>query len=125
MNKKLPGRKQIIGGLLFFFLTLFSNNVISQVTDSCLFRTNVVKKLTNITLVPNVEVSPGPGRFYGYVEYKPANYDPSKKYGLIMFFHGMSGDRKSTRLNSSHVKIAYAVFCLKKKKYKLSDKRLN
>src|SRR6266699_7228674 len=29
-------------------------------------------------------------------------------------------DRKSTRLNSSHVRISYAVFCLKKKK-KLSD----
>src|SRR5690606_40505568 len=28
------------------------------------------------------------------------------------------GDRKSTRLNSSHVKISYAVFCLKKKKQK-------
>src|SRR5690625_2801961 len=27
-------------------------------------------------------------------------------------------DRKSTRLNSSHVAISYAVFCLKKKKYK-------
>src|SRR5690606_41987057 len=36
--------------------------------------------------------------------------------------HGQAGDpdrivdRKSTRLNSSHVKISYAVFCLKKKK---------
>src|SRR5204862_8258690 len=28
------------------------------------------------------------------------------------------GDRKSTRLNSSHVEISYAVFCLKKKKQK-------
>src|SRR5690554_7421428 len=28
-------------------------------------------------------------------------------------------DRKSTRLNSSHVRISYAVFCLKKKKTKL------
>src|SRR5437870_6671740 len=28
------------------------------------------------------------------------------------------GDRKSTRLNSSHVAISYAVFCLKKKKNK-------
>src|SRR5690606_41788556 len=27
----------------------------------------------------------------------------------------LSADRKSTRLNSSHVKISYAVFCLKKK----------
>src|SRR5690606_41571671 len=30
---------------------------------------------------------------------------------------GPSGDRKSTRLNSSHVKISYAVFCLKTKKH--------
>src|SRR3989475_3386600 len=29
---------------------------------------------------------------------------------------GRSGDRKSTRLNSSHSQISYAVFCLKKKK---------
>src|SRR5438067_10214248 len=29
-------------------------------------------------------------------------------------------DRKSTRLNSSHVSISYAVFCLKKKKKKTS-----
>src|SRR5690606_41743833 len=33
------------------------------------------------------------------------------------FLRMMSQDRKSTRLNSSHVKISYAVFCLKKKKY--------
>src|SRR2546427_3970637 len=30
--------------------------------------------------------------------------------------HRMLGDRKSTRLNSSHSQISYAVFCLKKKK---------
>src|SRR5690606_41555196 len=30
--------------------------------------------------------------------------------------HQHKQDRKSTRLNSSHVKISYAVFCLKKKK---------
>src|SRR2546430_11771556 len=29
---------------------------------------------------------------------------------------GFAGDRKSTRLNSSHSQISYAVFCLKKKK---------
>src|SRR5690606_41499698 len=32
-------------------------------------------------------------------------------------------DRKSTRLNSSHVKISYAVFCLKKKKKKGSTNK--
>src|SRR2546422_2034462 len=31
-------------------------------------------------------------------------------------------DRKSTRLNSSHGYISYAVFCLKKKKKKVKDK---
>src|SRR5204862_6492047 len=31
-------------------------------------------------------------------------------------------DRKSTRLNSSHVEISYAVFCLKKKKKNPADK---
>src|SRR5690349_24249487 len=35
-----------------------------------------------------------------------------------------NGDRKSTRLNSSHVEISYAVFCLKKKnKMRLPQKR--
>src|SRR2546426_3701010 len=34
-------------------------------------------------------------------------------------------DRKSTRLNSSHLVISYAVFCLKKKKKKKEDERWN
>src|SRR2546430_8593007 len=33
---------------------------------------------------------------------------------------GLSEDRKSTRLNSSHSQISYAVFCLKKKKKNIS-----
>src|SRR5690242_14787496 len=37
-------------------------------------------------------------------------------------FHDQRQDRKSTRLNSSHMSISYAVFCLKKKK-KTKDKR--
>src|SRR2546422_5309706 len=35
---------------------------------------------------------------------------------------GIAGDRKSTRLNSSHGYISYAVFCLKKKKKKTIEK---
>src|SRR5438034_3355045 len=34
-------------------------------------------------------------------------------------------DRKSTRLNSSHTVISYAVFCLKKKKKKIRRKKKN
>src|SRR5437868_10314581 len=37
----------------------------------------------------------------------------------------LKGDRKSTRLNSSHVSISYAVFCLKKKKNKLDNANEN
>src|SRR3712207_8020704 len=43
--------------------------------------------------------------------------------GLIhppgVFLGGCAEDRKSTRLNSSHANISYAVFCLKKKKHVL------
>src|SRR5690625_6805451 len=41
-----------------------------------------------------------------------------KRTGVLMRLVGKDdfvGDRKSTRLNSSHVAISYAVFCLKKK----------
>src|SRR5437773_6598698 len=36
---------------------------------------------------------------------------------------GTNRDRKSTRLNSSHITISYAVFCLKKKKNKKNKKQ--
>src|SRR5207302_11156830 len=63
--------------------------------------------------------------------YFDTGFDPALRAWLArpagrLFFAGehtsirwqgyMNGDRKSTRLNSSHVKISYAVFCLKKKK---------
>src|SRR5438045_9122003 len=40
-------------------------------------------------------------------------------YAAMVLRHYGGEDRKSTRLNSSHLGISYAVFCLKKKKYKL------
>src|SRR5439155_16126994 len=43
------------------------------------------------------------------VNWIPINYSLNGEFGAV-------GDRKSTRLNSSHVAISYAVFCLKKKK---------
>src|SRR5690606_40883970 len=43
---------------------------------------------------------------------------PSKRLQRIAdYVRAQAEDRKSTRLNSSHVKISYAVFCLKKKKH--------
>src|SRR5690625_448066 len=54
-------------------------------------------------------------------ELEPEEHEPSaeeqarwKRDGLLYELDAI--DRKSTRLNSSHVAISYAVFCLKKKK---------
>src|SRR5690606_41279993 len=46
-----------------------------------------------------------------------ANYADLASFAIRHFptLFVLNGDRKSTRLNSSHVKISYAVFCLKKK----------
>src|SRR2546422_1532626 len=44
-----------------------------------------------------------------------------EKTALVAHHPGPSVDRKSTRLNSSHGYISYAVFCLKKKKKKHKD----
>src|SRR6266496_4739027 len=47
----------------------------------------------------------------------PPQRDPHCERPSTAFGTG-NADRKSTRLNSSHVEISYAVFCLKKKKKK-------
>src|SRR5690606_39311553 len=47
-----------------------------------------------------------------YAELDPRLFSYNSKHGWCP---DCVGDRKSTRLNSSHVKISYAVFCLKKK----------
>src|SRR2546430_12220708 len=39
------------------------------------------------------------------------------QYGTLAALERQLKDRKSTRLNSSHSQISYAVFCLKKKKH--------
>src|SRR5215469_12855795 len=53
-------------------------------------------------------IGPLAGRLQG-----PAGHLPGRR---VHDQRLQTGDRKSTRLNSSHVEISYAVFCLKKKK---------
>src|SRR3989440_1177599 len=48
--------------------------------------------------------------------YSPLPAVPHDCYGRILANTFCTADRKSTRLNSSHDQISYAVFCLKKKK---------
>src|SRR5690606_40284281 len=76
---------------------------------------------------------PAPGRVAGHEQVLRCGGFP---YHLGLLGHdghprpaGQGGgghrDRKSTRLNSSHVKISYAVFCLKKKKTQLRPHTLS
>src|SRR2546430_7438489 len=46
----------------------------------------------------------------------PAEMDVGETSAVVLMSLILSLDRKSTRLNSSHSQISYAVFCLKKKK---------
>src|SRR2546427_10238354 len=66
-----------------------------------------------IVAVASRAVVPPAGGFIAYTVAKAA---------VIAFVQALAvetrGDRKSTRLNSSHSQISYAVFCLKKKKHK-------
>src|SRR5690349_23797440 len=65
----------------------------------------------------------GTGRIIGLDEHADVSMAIQGAVGLPESAEGgaNSGDRKSTRLNSSHVEISYAVFCLKKKKNKMTS----
>src|SRR5690606_40079802 len=57
------------------------------------------------------EQRPGLGQLAGAAPRRRQHLVPEPQRAAC---HPRRGDRKSTRLNSSHVKISYAVFCLKK-----------
>src|SRR3712207_8235386 len=56
----------------------------------------------------------------GMTQTGETSYGTAEEWMLVM-----KRDRKSTRLNSSHANISYAVFCLKKKKYKIDTTTLH
>src|SRR5690349_23393515 len=59
------------------------------------------------------------GASFGYQTIKKEFAEvKSRKVRKLLEVKHIETDRKSTRLNSSHVEISYAVFCLKKKKKK-------
>src|SRR5262245_65153009 len=70
-----------------------------------------------------------PGGATGQPIYARVKTDNDGRYRFMRLaegnysIHAVSGDRKSTRLNSSHLGISYAVFCLKKKKKKTKKKQ--
>src|SRR5258708_25228212 len=77
-----------------------------------LFRSLVVAR---IRVADHADAAIGPGLPPGPFDGK----GPSRTYAGVKHLVIPRGDRKSTRLNSSHQIISYAVFCLKKKKRNL------
>src|SRR2546430_5985367 len=81
------------------------------------------------TLFRSLRPNPYNGRMANHPDYDPF-WAEAQELDFSIGFH--EGDRKSTRLNSSHSQISYAVFCLKKKNNSLyisrslnSDRSIN
>src|SRR5437588_924248 len=93
---------------LFPYTTLFRSTTINQVVE----RLGPYSRVRGEDNMSALEYDLP----YGSVIIIPAHpLEPSSRVRSIRFYL----DRKSTRLNSSHTVISYAVFCLKKKKNKI------
>src|SRR3712207_7425478 len=76
-----------------------------QRLNSIMHKLVKIAEIYNVAIIVTNQVQSTPDTFFG---------DPTKPAGGNVIGH--ASDRKSTRLNSSHANISYAVFCLKKKK---------
>src|SRR5437870_6463479 len=65
-------------------------------------------------LVDSEPVQTTPGRIVNLTAVLAPNARAAAEYYPAIYWFSLLQDRKSTRLNSSHVAISYAVFCLKK-----------
>src|SRR5690349_22347067 len=89
-----------------------------RATDSFFFFFLMLRRPPRSTLFPYTTLFRSPTSIQttlypsGKVNLVTKSYDTGLGAGAPIF----GKDRKSTRLNSSHVEISYAVFCLKKKK---------
>src|SRR5699024_12248917 len=89
---------------LFPYTTLFRSSGVCNVSRPCI-RCVITKHNGSVNLLT-----------YG-LNNQRLNLPPNIILAVIHDgFRDRNKDRKSTRLNSSHVSISYAVFCLKKKK---------
>src|SRR3712207_7004333 len=86
------------------------------------FNDTATTEIYTLSLHDALPISARPSDRHGDVTVGPPSLSrgwkvpPSiKESTMRVFVAGATGDRKSTRLNSSHANISYAVFCLKKK----------
>src|SRR5690349_24502945 len=81
------------------------------------FFSSMIRRPPRSTLFPYTTLfrSPATADFYRKIlGFKADPGATTPEYSVVWCDN--AADRKSTRLNSSHVEISYAVFCLKKKK---------
>src|SRR3712207_8700438 len=92
----------------FFFLMIRRPPRSTLFPYTTLFRSDEVAVMMRGTVVQSAP----PEELY----HRPSNREIAGFVGDANFLPGTveDGDRKSTRLNSSHANISYAVFCLKK-----------
>src|SRR5690349_22873806 len=70
------------------------------------------------TLFPYTTLFRSHGEIVRRLELRRPRAELAERADVLAVLREAREDRKSTRLNSSHVEISYAVFCLKKKKNK-------
>src|SRR5690554_4657698 len=103
-----------VPGVLLLHCAVFGNRRLSMIEASAL-----CKSFAGRAAVKEMSFSVQPGEVAGFLGPNGAGKSTTMKMltGFLAADAGtarLCGDRKSTRLNSSHVRISYAVFCLKK-----------
>ena len=98
---------------LFPYTTLFRSDTISTISVPCAF--------SNRSCAVRLRVKGAACKLESAIE--NCRVWEHKQQTRYRSFHERFADRKSTRLNSSHLVISYAVFCLKKKKEKKKKKK--
>src|SRR5256885_10107055 len=79
-----------------------------QLEPTCLFFFLMIRRPPRSTLFPYTTL-------FRSLDAQGADLHAWSAWVAEVAVHPQTGDRKSTRLNSSHLVISYAVFCLKKK----------
>src|SRR3712207_7514938 len=96
------------GSTLFPYTTLFRSEGARKVAAAYGER---LRGFRGGEIAPGLAAEPAIGHTPGHTVYRLRSGGQE-----VVFLGDMVQDRKSTRLNSSHANISYAVFCLKKKK---------
>src|SRR5256885_8543706 len=104
--------------LLFFFFFFLNDPAPPEISPLPLHAALPISEHLGPDRVPAAAVAPDLGGMQnGHGDLLPADgVHLLADDGVDAVEHALAQDRKSTRLNSSHLVISYAVFCLKKKK---------